>query len=64
MVVKIWTSVSCGMSSAACAIKTTAEPVRERSDPVLDELKVRDSVVPVVVYVPVPISQAVPSSIA
>ena len=64
MVVKTWTSTSCGISSAACAINTTAEPERFKSDPVLDELRVRDSVVPDVVYVPVPISQAVPSSIA
>jgi hypothetical protein len=62
MVVKYWTSVSCGMSSAACARNTTAEPVRVRSDPVLDELSVRDIVVPLAVYVPRPISQALPSS--
>lgn len=50
------------MSSAAGARNTAAEPVRERSDPVLEELSVRDIVVPLAVYVPSPISQALPSS--
>jgi hypothetical protein len=48
------------MSSAAAMTDTVDAPDRLSSDPVDEDVRVRVRVVPDVVYVPVPISQAVP----
>jgi hypothetical protein len=42
---------------------TIAEPLSDKSDPVLEDVRVLDIVVPEEVYTPVPISHATPSSI-